>query len=316
MRVNVAGRGFLVLLALLCAGVNAGPLRGQAPQTSRQMVEVAQDVYLMTGAGSNSVFVVTEDGVLVFDSDIRNADVDLAAIRRVTDGGIVYLFSSHASGDHSTGGWHFREDNPVYITPRDQVRAYFMTELKEFEERKAEDRPGYNLPGSRLIQPTIGFDDSLTLYFGGLTLQARAEGYGHTSGDMTLYIPQRRVMFMGDLLNNEVHPGQADAGGVFKAQIQGQIEILNGIVERNLAVDTYVPGHGPVHIGRGVADITDQRDYFVLMREEVASMVLTGQSREEILKDFRVPERFSHYPTGRLPNILRLFYNQLIENGY
>ena len=244
MRVDVARQSLLVLIGLLCAGVHAG-LRAQAPQAARQMVEVAKDVYLMTEAGSNSIFVVTEDGVLVFDSDIRNADVDLAAIRRVTDRRIVYLFSSHASGDHSTGGWHFREDNPVYITPRDQVRAYFMTELPEFEERKAEGRPGYNLPGSELIQPTIGFDDSLTLYFGGLTFQARAEGYGHTSGDMTLYIPQRRVMLMGDLLNNEVHPGQADAGGVFKAQIQGQIEILNRIVERNLAVDTYVPGPRP-----------------------------------------------------------------------
>ncbi len=316
MRVDFVRQGFRVLIVLLCAGVHAGPVRAQAPQAARQMVEVATDVYLMTGAGSNSIFVVTEDGVLVFDSDIRNADVDRAAIRRVTDGRIVYLFSSHASGDHSTGAWHFREDNPVYITPRDQVRAYFMTELPEFDERKAEGRPGYNLPGSRLIQPTIGFDDSLTLYFGGLTFQARAEGYGHTSGDMTLYIPQRRVMFMGDLLNNEVHPGQADAGGVLKAQIQGQIEILNRIAERNLAADTYVPGHGPVHIGRGVADITDQRDYFVLMREEVANMVLAGRSWEQILKEFRVPERFSRYPPGRLPNILRLFYNQLIENGY
>ena len=137
MRVDLTRQGFLVLLVLLCAGVHAGPLRAQAPQAERQMVEVAKDVYLMTEAGSNSIFVVTEDGVLVFDSDIRNADVDLAAIRRVTDKKIVYLFSSHASGDHSTGAWHFREDNPVYIAPRDQVRAYFMIELKEFLERKA-----------------------------------------------------------------------------------------------------------------------------------------------------------------------------------
>jgi cyclase len=315
VRIDLARQSLLVFIVLLCAGMHAGPLRAQAPQAGREMVEVARDVYLMTGSGSNSIYVVTEDGVLVFDSDIRNADQDRAAIRRVTDKRVVYLFSSHASGDHSSGGWHFREDNPVYITPRDQVRAYFMTELKEFEERKAEGRPGFS-PESQLIQPTIGFDDSLTLYFGGLTFQARAEGYGHTSGDTTLYIPQRRIMFMGDLLNNEVHPGQADAGGVFKAQIQGQIEILNRIIERSLAVDTYVPGHGPVHIGRGVADVSDQRDYFVLMREEVANMVLAGKSREQILKEFRVPERFSRYPPGRLPNILRLFYNQLIENGY
>ncbi len=161
----------------------------------------------------------------------------------------------------------------------------------------------------------MGFDQSLTVLLGGLTFQATAEGYGHTSGDMTMYIPQRRVMFMGDLLNNELHPGRGEAAGVFYANIQGTIDILNKIIDRNLPVDTYVPGHGPVHVGRGIADVVDQRDYFVLMRDEVAKMVLAGQSFDEILKEFRVPQRFAHYDPRRLPGILQLFYNQLIERG-
>ena len=42
------------------------------------MVQVAKDVYTMTGAGSNASFVVTDEGVLVFDScqwDIDNLGV-------------------------------------------------------------------------------------------------------------------------------------------------------------------------------------------------------------------------------------------------
>ena len=58
VRVDLTRQGFLVLLVLLCAGVHAGPLRAQAPQAERQMVEVAKDVYLMTEAGSNSIFVM------------------------------------------------------------------------------------------------------------------------------------------------------------------------------------------------------------------------------------------------------------------
>ena len=146
----------------------------------------------------------------------------------------------------------------------------------------------------------MGFDDNLTVLFGGLTFQAKAEGYGHTSGDMTIYIPQRRVMFMGDLLNNDLHPGQAEAAGVFFANIQGTIDILNRIIDRNLPVDTYVPGHGPVHVGRGIADIVDQRDYFIVMRDEVASMVMAGKNLDQILKEFTVPQRDSHttHPAG------------------
>jgi glyoxylase-like metal-dependent hydrolase (beta-lactamase superfamily II) len=300
-------RLFVVLLAMV---VSAGSLFGQG---TRGVVQVAKDVYAMTGAGSNSAFVVTDEGVLVFDSDIRNDD--LPAIRKVTDKKIVYLFASHASGDHSTGAWHFRADKPVYIGTRDQIRAYFQHEAKEFEDRTKQGAPGYNVPGAQLLPPSMGFASDLTVLFGGLTFQAKAEGYGHTSGDMTMYIPQRRVMFMGDLLNNELHPGQAEAAGVFYANIQGTIDILNRIIDRNLPVDTYVSGHGPVHVGRGVADIVDQRDYFILMRDEVARMVLAGKSLEQILKEFKVPQRFAHYAPGRLPGILRLFYNQLIEQG-
>ena len=292
---------------MVCPGVAAA----QAP--GRQMVPVAKDVYFMTGAGSNASFVVTDEGVLVFDSDIRNNDLPL--IRKVTDKKVVYLFASHASGDHSTGAWYFRDDKPVYIGTRDQIRAYYQVELKEFEQRQAEKAPFYSQPGARLLPPSLGFDDALTVLFGGLTFQAKAEGYGHTSGDLTVYIPQRRVMFMGDLLNNEIHPGQAEAAGVFYANIQGTIDILNRIIDRHLPVDTYVPGHGPVHVGRGVQDLVDQRDYFIIMRDEVAKMVAAGKTLEEIQKEFKVPARFANYPPGRLAGILRVFYYQLIEHG-
>jgi glyoxylase-like metal-dependent hydrolase (beta-lactamase superfamily II) len=303
----VVRAGAIVLALVVCA---AGSLSGQA---TRETVQIAKDVYTLTGAGSNSSFVVTDEGVLVFDSDIRNND--LPAIRKVTNKKIIYLFASHASGDHSTGAWHLREDKPVYIGTRDQIRAYFQHEAKEFEDRKKQGAAGYTMPDAQLLPPSMGFENDLTVLFGGLTFQAKAEGYGHTSGDMTMYIPQRRVMFMGDLLNNELHPGQAEAAGVFYANIQGTIDILNNIINRNLPVDTYVPGHGPVHVGRGVADIVDQRDYFILMRDEMAKMVMAGKTLDEILKEFKVPARFSHYQPGRLQGILRLFYNQLIERG-
>jgi glyoxylase-like metal-dependent hydrolase (beta-lactamase superfamily II) len=301
-----ARAGVVVGLLAACAGSAFG-------QGTRETVSVAKDVYTMSGAGSNASFVVTDEGVLVFDSDIRNND--LPAIRKVTDKKITYLFASHASGDHSTGAWYFREDKPVYIGTRDQIRAFFQHEAKEFEDRRKQGAAGYTTPGAQLLPPSMGFDSSLTVLFGGLTFQATAEGYGHTGGDMTLYIPQRRVMFMGDLLNNEIHPGQAEAAGVYYAHIQGTIDILNKIIERNLPVDTYVPGHGPVHVGRGIADVVDQRDYFIVMRDEVAKMVMAGKSLDQIVKEFKVPQRFAHYAPGRLPGILRLFYNQLIERG-
>ncbi|MGH7773857.1 MAG: MBL fold metallo-hydrolase [Candidatus Binatia bacterium] len=289
-------------------------------QDKMTMVKVADDVYMMENSrgSSNSTFVITEEGVVVFDTDIRTADQTLAAIRKLTDKKVRYLISSHGAGDHATGGWHFREDKPVYIATKNQVRDLFMQEAKEFEERKAANEPRFAAyKGKELIRPDIGFDGSMTIYLGGLTFQVNAEGYGHSSGDLTVYIPQRRIMLMGDLLNNEIHPGQGESAGVYFSQVQGWINILDRIIQRNLAADTYVPGHGPVHVGRGIRDLEDQKRYFVLMRDEVAKMIKAGKTVEQIQKEFVLPKEFAHYKgPDRLRNFLRLFHNQLIERGY
>ena len=302
----------ILILASLCTAL--APAQDQI-----QMMEIAQDVYTMVDPRglSNSTFVVTPDGVLVFDTYIRTSDQTLASIRRVTDKKVRYLVSSHASGDHSTGGWYFREDNPTDIATKNQARDMFMQGLQEFNERKASPNPRYAPYKDReLVQPDIAFADSMTLYFGGLTFQLTAEGTGHTTGDLTLYIPQRRVMLMGDLLDTEIHPGPGESAGVFFSQPQRWIEVLDRIIARRLPVDTYVPGHGPVHLGRGVADLEEQKRYFIVMRDEVARMIQAGKSLEEIRQEFQVPAEFSHYTgAGRLQNFLPLFYNQLIDRG-
>ena len=71
---------------------------------------------------------------------------------------------------------------------------------------------------------------------------------------------------------------------------------------RNLAVETYVPGHGPAHLGRGMKDLEEQKRYFVVMRDEVAKMIAAGKNLEQIEKEFKIPQEFAHYTRPeRLP---------------
>jgi hypothetical protein len=86
---------------------------------------------------------------------------------------------------------------------------------------------------------------------------------------------------------------------------------------RDLSVETYVPGHGPAHIGRGVKDLEEQKRYFVVMRDEIAKMIAAGKSLEQIENEFEVPPEFAHYTRPeRLKQFYKLFYNQLMETGY
>jgi cyclase len=256
----------LPLLVLAAAIVHAA----EPPKSLMQLRKIADDVYVMQhrAGSSNSAFVVTTDGVLVFDADIRTAGEVLAAIRGVTEKKVRYVIASHPSGDHATGAWHFREDKPLYIATRKQMRDLFMQEKVEFEERKASQEPRFApYRSAELVQPDIGFDGAMTLQFGGLTFQLTEEGSAHSTSDVTLYIPQKRVMLMGDLLDTEIQPGPGESAQVFFSNARNWIAVLDRIIERRLPVDTYVPGHGPVHIGRGVADLEEQRRYFVVMRD-------------------------------------------------
>jgi glyoxylase-like metal-dependent hydrolase (beta-lactamase superfamily II) len=293
---------------------------GAAEPDRMTPVKITDGVYMLQNSrgSGNATVLFTSDGVLVFDFAIDNADQTLAFIRKQTDKRVKYLISSHSAADHASGAWHYREDKPVYIATKNQVHDLRMQQLEEFNERKNSNDPrnaGYK--GKELVPPDIGFDGTMTLYFGGLTFQITAEGRGHSTGDLTVYIPQKRVFLMGDLLDTEIHPGQGESAGVFFSNVKGWLQILDNIMARNLPVETYVPGHGPAHIGRGVKDLEEQKSYFVVMRDEVAKMTAAGKTLEQIEKEFKIPQEFAHYTRPeRLKQFYKLFYNQLMETGY
>ena len=304
-----------IMLALIwCLTTSAAAPVRMAP------VKVTDGVYMLEhsqGSG-NSTVVITNDGVVVLDFHIDNADQTLAFIRKTTDKKVKYLITSHSAGDHASGAWHFREDAPVWIATKNQVHDLQMQEREEFFERKKSNDPRYAAyQKGEPLTPTIGIDGPMTLYFGGLTFQITPEGRAHSTGDLTVYIPQKRVMLMGDLLDTEIHPGQGESAGVFFSNVPGWIKVLDNIMARSLAVETYVPGHGPVHIGRGVKDLEEQKRYFVVMRDEVAKMVQAGKTLEQIEKEFKIPQEFAHYKRPeRLRQFYKLFYHQLNETGY
>ena len=319
--------------AAMTAAIMAAPSHSQAPgqktsadakqaplQARMDLRKVAPDVYMMESSlgSSNAVFVVTPDGVLVWDADIKSADQVIAAIRKTTDKKVKYIAISHPAGDHATGVWHYREDRPIFIATRTQMRDLHMQEAAEFAERKASSDPA-NAPyrNAELVRPDIAFEGALNLQFGGLSFLFTEEGSGHSPSDVTLFIPQRRVMLMGDLLDTEIHPGQGESAGVFFSNPKRWIEVLDRIMARRLPVDTYVPGHGPVHLGRGVADLEEQKRYWVVIRDEMSRMIMAGKSVKEIQETFKVPQEFAHYRRpARLKQLLVPMYHQLLEQGY
>ena len=316
-----AQKGRCIALAIAAMALATVPAAAQfAPPPQMEQIKVAPDVYTMQHpfGSSNATFVVTPDGVVVFDADIRTADQTMAAIRKTTDKKVRYVVISHPSGDHATGAWHFREDKPIVIGSRKQMRDLYQQERAEFLERRGSTAAQFaTYKGTELVGPELGFDGALTLQFGGLTFQIVEQGSAHSTSDVTMFVPQRRVMMMGDLLNTEIHPGPGESAQVFFSNARNWIVLLDRIIVQRLPVDTYIPGHGPVHLGRGIADIEEQRNYFIVMRDEVSKMIMAGKSVAEIQKEFQTPKQFAHYKgPQRQRAFLNLFYHQLIERGF
>jgi cyclase len=89
-----------------------------------------------------------------------------------------------------------------------------------------------------LTPPFVTFDQRLNLYVDDLKVELiHLTSAGHTTNDVVAWIPERRVLFSGDLVFNGGTPF------VVMGSVAGSLEALDMIAELNPEV--IVPGHGP-----------------------------------------------------------------------
>ena len=89
-----------------------------------------------------------------------------------------------------------------------------------------------------LRPPTVTFDRRLDVHVGDLLVELHHVGTAaHTTNDVVAWVPDRRVLFTGDLLFNGGTPF------VLMGSVAGSLVALDRLVEFD--ADVVVPGHGP-----------------------------------------------------------------------
>jgi glyoxylase-like metal-dependent hydrolase (beta-lactamase superfamily II) len=78
--------------------------------------------------------------------------------------------------------------------------------------------------------------DRHVINLGGTEIQVLFLGRAHTGGDLSVYVPSRKVLFMSEAYLNRVFPAMRSA---FPSEWVGVIERA-----KSMDVDVYVPGHG------------------------------------------------------------------------
>lgn len=217
-------------------------------------------------AGSNSGFVIGDDGVLVVDAFFSTAAARalIAEIRKLTPKPIRYVVNTHYHLDHTAGDSEFREAGAIIIAHRN-ARGWLRTEnLHLLGDRLT---PELRAAILSLPLPDITTSTELTLWLGARRIVV-APGLGHTGGDLTIFVPDAGILFCGDLLWRRISPNLIDAS----------VHEWIGTEDRFLALPhasemTFVPGHGDV---AGERDVREFRAYLVNLERLVTDARRSG----------------------------------------
>jgi glyoxylase-like metal-dependent hydrolase (beta-lactamase superfamily II) len=212
--------------------------RGPAiPQDKGYLIqELGDNLYFLTNGAYNTMFMVTDEGVIVVDAPPAIGDKYLKAISEVTDKPVKYVVYSHSHADH-IGAANIFPDNATYIAHADTAAQL----------RLAND--------SKRPIPTITFTDNYELNSGNQSLLLDYHGSNHEAGNVFIYAPAQKTLMLVDV----VYPGWVVFDGLAGSEnITGFIQ-AHDIALNNYDFDKFVGGH-VTRLG-SPQDITTQKEF-------------------------------------------------------
>lgn len=273
-------RWMVALFTLLQAG-NAA-----AFAYDMQAQQVADNVYAIVaptrdlpnptngGWNSNAAFVVTGDGVLLFDTG-SSTEIGQAirnTIATVTDQPVKWIVNSHAHGDHWLGNAAFA-DTVESISSSAEVADLIRNDGERWVSMFQEMTGGIT-GASSVVPPEQTIEEDQVTRLGGEEVHWLLSGGAHSPGDLMVWLPDRRVLISGDVVYSDRMPS-TNAGN-----LRQWISRLEGLIDLSPAV--VVPGHGAVTDGEGL-----RRLHLLLssLWEAVQQGVDEGLSDYEMLPD-------------------------------
>lgn len=299
------------------------PILASAPATAPpppstplrlQAIPVSPHVYYFQGqsgvAGadnqgfmSNAGFVVTADGVLVFDTLGSPAlgEAMLQAIAKVTRQPVRRVIVSHYHADHFYGLQAFKARG-AQVWAHENGKLYLASDLarERLEQRRSALAPWVNeqtrlVPADRWL--SFGPSGELAFQMGGLHLRIIDSSGAHSEGDIMLAVDEDHMLFAGDLFFTGRIPFVGDADS----------KVWLTALERMLALrpQVVVPGHGAMSRAP-LADIALTRDYLLFLRDKMGAAVADMVPFEQAYAQTDWG-RFAQYPAFAAANRLNAY---------
>ena len=263
----------------------------------RGVVEIGDGVfaYLQPDGSwgwSNAGLVVSGGQSLLVDTlfDLKLTRQMLDDFARVTDR-IDTVVNTHANGDHCWGNELVGDARIVASkecadeigSPPPETLAALVKDgpsMGPLGEFLARIFGPFDFEGITLRKPDETFEGELTLSVDGTDVRLIEVGPAHTRGDILVHVPDKRVVFTGDILFVGGHPI------VWAGPVANWIAALDRILAMD--IDTVVPGHGPVVDKTAV---NDEREYLLWLEREARIRFDAGLSAIDAARDMRAEYR-------------------------
>jgi glyoxylase-like metal-dependent hydrolase (beta-lactamase superfamily II) len=226
------------------------------------------------GNTSNAGFVVTSDGVVVFDA-LGTPSLGwalLQEVREVTDKKIRYVVLSHYHADHIYGLQAFRDHTDALIVAQERSGEY--RDNDEIADEKASQRLDQRRTAlspwvdgnTRVVPPDLTFNQRVAIALGDRRLTLLYAGPAHSSSDIMMMVEPDGVLFAGDIVQNGRIP-------FMNSDDVSTVQWLHALDEvAKLDPKFIIPGHGRTSTEARQA-IAFTRDYIQYLRDRMTAAV-------------------------------------------
>jgi glyoxylase-like metal-dependent hydrolase (beta-lactamase superfamily II) len=275
---------FLIATAAFAATLGAQPRtadpvkRGLKLTDFPRLVKLAENVYgyeeiRQPGMTTVSMVVVGRNGVLIADGQGSAAATQtmLDKIRAITTLPIKWYIVGSDHADHTGGNSVLPKDLTYVVHPTSRAQL-----VKDSATAAAPNARG-GAPRVVIVPPVAMTGDEQTIDLGGTTVRVMFLGRAHTGGDLEVYLPREKILFMSEAYLNRVFPAMRSAYPSDWVKT----------VDRALAMDVtrYIPGHGFIEEpAASREELVTYRKALVDVIAEVSRLHKLGLSTDDAIK--------------------------------
>ncbi len=198
----------------------------------------APPTYDNAGHNNNLSFIVTGDGVVVVNAGANYALAEAlhAEIKAVTDQPVKLVVNENGQGHAMLGNNYWTEQGVDVLAHVDAAEEFEDTSAQIFQgmQQYAGDRAEGTVPKG----PTVTFEDEYIIEMGDMRIEVLYLGPAHSPGDVSVWLPERKMVIAGDMAFNERMPPifQNTCTSCWIETWETQFEPLGAVY--------VIPGHG------------------------------------------------------------------------